>query len=74
MLIANFNVIGIWLWQEYSGSVLEKNTDEIAQMLGVKDPWYMRNVQSLFSLPPDVLCQVLPMVPWNAKKLSWQLI
>lgn len=45
-------------WQESNGSVLEDSTTDIAQMLGMIDPWYERNVLSLLSLSSDVLCQV----------------
>uniref|UniRef100_A0A4W6F1P8 Phosphoinositide 3-kinase regulatory subunit 5 n=1 Tax=Lates calcarifer TaxID=8187 RepID=A0A4W6F1P8_LATCA len=38
--------------------VLEDSTTDIAQMLGMMDPWYERNVLSLLSLSSDVLCQV----------------
>ncbi|XP_068575242.1 phosphoinositide 3-kinase regulatory subunit 5-like [Cebidichthys violaceus] len=41
---------------ESTGSVLE-DTNHIAQMLGMMDPWYERNVLSLLSLSSDVLCQ-----------------
>lgn len=44
--------------QDSNGSALEGSTDDIAQMLGMMDPWYERSVLSLLSLPPDVLCQV----------------
>uniref|UniRef100_A0A3Q4AZ82 Phosphoinositide 3-kinase regulatory subunit 5 n=1 Tax=Mola mola TaxID=94237 RepID=A0A3Q4AZ82_MOLML len=44
--------------KELNGSVLEESTTDIAQMLGVIDPWYERNVLSLLSLTPHVLCQV----------------
>ncbi|KAM9844140.1 phosphoinositide 3-kinase regulatory subunit 5-like isoform 2-T2 [Aulostomus maculatus] len=37
--------------------VQEDNTNDIAQMLGKMDPWYERNILSLLSLSPDVLCQ-----------------
>ncbi|XP_041812743.1 phosphoinositide 3-kinase regulatory subunit 5-like isoform X2 [Chelmon rostratus] len=42
---------------ECNGSVLEDSTTDIAQMLGMIDPWYERNVLSLLSLSSDVLCQ-----------------
>ncbi|XP_045892946.1 phosphoinositide 3-kinase regulatory subunit 5-like [Micropterus dolomieu] len=42
---------------ESNGSVLEDSTTDIAQMLGMIDPWYERNVLSLLSLSSDVLCQ-----------------
>ncbi|XP_076608706.1 phosphoinositide 3-kinase regulatory subunit 5-like isoform X2 [Chaetodon auriga] len=42
---------------ESNGSVLENSTTDIAQMLGMIDPWYERNVLSLLSLSSDVLCQ-----------------
>ncbi|XP_054463201.1 phosphoinositide 3-kinase regulatory subunit 5-like [Anoplopoma fimbria] len=42
---------------ESNGSVLEDSTTDIAQMLGMMDPWYERNVLSLLSLSSDVLCQ-----------------
>ncbi|KAL6103402.1 pik3r5 [Pungitius sinensis] len=42
---------------EPNGSVLEDSTHDIAQMLGMMDPWYERNVLSLLSLSSDVLAQ-----------------
>lgn len=42
---------------ESNGSILEDSTTDIAQMLGMMDPWYERNVLSLLSLSSDVLCQ-----------------
>uniref|UniRef100_A0A8C3A148 Phosphoinositide 3-kinase regulatory subunit 5 n=1 Tax=Cyclopterus lumpus TaxID=8103 RepID=A0A8C3A148_CYCLU len=42
---------------ESNGSVLEDRTTDIAQVLGMMDPWYERNVLSLLSLSSDVLCQ-----------------
>ncbi|KAM7386368.1 hypothetical protein PAMA_009135 [Pampus argenteus] len=42
---------------ESNDSVLEDSTTDIAQMLGMMDPWYERNVLSLLSLSSDVLCQ-----------------
>ncbi|XP_074511663.1 phosphoinositide 3-kinase regulatory subunit 5-like isoform X2 [Sebastes fasciatus] len=42
---------------ECNGSVLEDSTTDIAQMLGMIDPWYERNVLSLLSLSSDVFCQ-----------------
>uniref|UniRef100_A0AAQ4QYP2 Phosphoinositide 3-kinase regulatory subunit 5 n=1 Tax=Gasterosteus aculeatus aculeatus TaxID=481459 RepID=A0AAQ4QYP2_GASAC len=42
---------------ESNGSVLEDGTQDIAQMLGMMDPWYERNVLSLLSLSSDVLFQ-----------------
>lgn len=41
-----------------SDLVVEDSTTHIAQMLGMVDPWYERNVLSLLSLSSDVLCQV----------------
>lgn len=38
--------------------MLEDGTQDIAQMLGMMDPWYERNVLSLLSLSSDVLFQV----------------
>ncbi|XP_057673322.1 phosphoinositide 3-kinase regulatory subunit 5-like [Corythoichthys intestinalis] len=40
----------------YSLSQEDSSTD-LAQMLGVMDPWYDRSVHSLLSLSSDVLCQ-----------------
>ncbi|XP_023287372.1 phosphoinositide 3-kinase regulatory subunit 5-like isoform X1 [Seriola lalandi dorsalis] len=37
--------------------VVEDSNTHIAQMLGMMDPWYERNVLSLLSLSSDVLCQ-----------------
>eukprot|EP00064_Thunnus_orientalis_P003446 superscaffoldBa00000280_g3455 len=42
---------------ESTDSVQEDSTTDIAQMLGMMDPWYERNVLSLLSLSSDVLCQ-----------------
>ncbi|XP_078125935.1 phosphoinositide 3-kinase regulatory subunit 5-like isoform X2 [Sander vitreus] len=42
---------------ESNGGVLEDSSTDIAQMLGMIDPWYERNVLSLLSLSSDVLCQ-----------------
>nr|XP_057905991.1 phosphoinositide 3-kinase regulatory subunit 5-like isoform X2 [Doryrhamphus excisus] len=35
----------------------EDSTTDLAQMLGMMDPWYDRSVHSLLSLSSDVLCQ-----------------
>ncbi|XP_077590739.1 phosphoinositide 3-kinase regulatory subunit 5-like [Stigmatopora nigra] len=35
----------------------EDSSTDLAQMLGVMDPWYDRSVHSLLSLSSDVLCQ-----------------
>ncbi|XP_073349735.1 phosphoinositide 3-kinase regulatory subunit 5-like isoform X2 [Pagrus major] len=42
---------------ECNGSIMEDSTADIAQMLGLIDPWYERNVLNLLSLSSDVLCQ-----------------
>ncbi|XP_059203581.1 phosphoinositide 3-kinase regulatory subunit 5-like isoform X2 [Centropristis striata] len=42
---------------ESNSGVLEDSTTDIAQMLGMMDPWYERNVLSLLSVSSDVLCQ-----------------
>ncbi|XP_008283822.1 phosphoinositide 3-kinase regulatory subunit 5-like [Stegastes partitus] len=42
---------------ESNGVVMEDSTTDVAQMLGLMDPWYERNVLSLLSLSSDVLCQ-----------------
>ncbi|KAM3863822.1 phosphoinositide 3-kinase regulatory subunit 5-like [Diretmus argenteus] len=42
---------------ESNGVLLEDNTTDIAQMLGMMDPWYERSVLGLLSLSSDVLCQ-----------------
>ncbi|KAF1379130.1 hypothetical protein PFLUV_G00172880 [Perca fluviatilis] len=42
---------------ESNGGILEDSSNDIAQMLGMVDPWYERNVLSLLSLSSDVLCQ-----------------
>ncbi|KAF7666371.1 hypothetical protein LDENG_00109550 [Lucifuga dentata] len=47
------------LCEEANGLILEDNTTNIAQILGVIDPWYERNVLSLLSLSSDVLCQTV---------------
>ncbi|XP_061556982.1 LOW QUALITY PROTEIN: phosphoinositide 3-kinase regulatory subunit 5-like [Phycodurus eques] len=35
----------------------EDSTTDLAQMLGMMDPWYDRSIHSLLSLSSDVLCQ-----------------
>ncbi|XP_047428317.1 phosphoinositide 3-kinase regulatory subunit 5-like [Mugil cephalus] len=42
---------------ESNGEQMESSTTEIAQMLGMVDPWYERNILSLLSLSSDVLCK-----------------
>nr|XP_020478764.1 phosphoinositide 3-kinase regulatory subunit 5-like isoform X2 [Monopterus albus] len=42
---------------ESNGVAVEDSTVDIAQMLGMMDPWYKRNVLSLLSLSSDVLRQ-----------------
>ncbi|XP_061567022.1 phosphoinositide 3-kinase regulatory subunit 5-like [Cololabis saira] len=42
---------------EPSDTVVEDGTADVAQMLGMMDPWYERNVLSLLSLSSDVLCE-----------------
>ncbi|XP_076006263.1 phosphoinositide 3-kinase regulatory subunit 5-like isoform X2 [Genypterus blacodes] len=44
-------------YEEADGITVEDNTAAVAQMVGVVDPWYERNVLSLLSLSSDVLCQ-----------------
>uniref|UniRef100_A0A3B5PW61 Phosphoinositide 3-kinase regulatory subunit 5 n=1 Tax=Xiphophorus maculatus TaxID=8083 RepID=A0A3B5PW61_XIPMA len=39
---------------------VEDSTTDIAQMLGMMDPWYERNVFSLLSLSSEVLCEGAP--------------
>lgn len=46
--------------QESSGHEVEDSTTDIAQMLGLMDPWYDRNVLSLLSLSSEVLCEAAP--------------
>uniref|UniRef100_A0A8C7GID5 Phosphoinositide 3-kinase regulatory subunit 5 n=1 Tax=Oncorhynchus kisutch TaxID=8019 RepID=A0A8C7GID5_ONCKI len=38
--------------------ILEDSTTDIAQLIGMTDPWYKQSVLSLLSLSSDVLCQV----------------
>ncbi|XP_029014362.1 phosphoinositide 3-kinase regulatory subunit 5-like isoform X5 [Betta splendens] len=40
-----------------NGAALEDSTADVAQMLGMLDPWYERSILSLLSLPPHVLGQ-----------------
>ncbi|XP_029914538.1 phosphoinositide 3-kinase regulatory subunit 5-like [Myripristis murdjan] len=42
---------------ESNGFVQEDNTTDIAQMMGMIDPWYERSVLSLLSLSSEILCQ-----------------
>ncbi|XP_077475237.1 phosphoinositide 3-kinase regulatory subunit 5-like isoform X2 [Stigmatopora argus] len=44
----------------------EDSSTDLAQMLGVMDPWYDRSVHSLLSLSSDVLCQPA----WNEDNSS----
>lgn len=37
---------------------VDDSTNNIAQLMGLLDPWYERNVLSFLDLPVDVLCQV----------------
>ncbi|KAM4717602.1 phosphoinositide 3-kinase regulatory subunit 5-like isoform 2-T2 [Anableps anableps] len=46
--------------QESNGHEVEDSTTDIAQMLGLMDPWYERNVLSLLSLSSEVLCEAAP--------------
>lgn len=34
------------------------STNDIANLLGMLDPWYERNTLSLMNLPANVVCQV----------------
>ncbi|XP_051904734.1 phosphoinositide 3-kinase regulatory subunit 5-like [Hippocampus zosterae] len=40
-----------------NGICRDDSTTDLAQMLGMMDPWYDRSVHSLLSLSSDVLCQ-----------------
>ncbi|XP_032442651.1 phosphoinositide 3-kinase regulatory subunit 5-like isoform X1 [Xiphophorus hellerii] len=46
--------------QESNCQEVEDSTTDIAQMLGMMDPWYERNVFSLLSLSSEVLCEGAP--------------
>ncbi|PWA15474.1 hypothetical protein CCH79_00014733 [Gambusia affinis] len=46
--------------QESNCQEVEDSTTDIAQMLGMMDPWYERNVFSLLSLSSEVLCEAAP--------------
>lgn len=37
---------------------MEDSTNDIANLLGMLDPWYERNTLSLMELPVNVVCQV----------------
>lgn len=37
----------------------EDSTNDIANLLGMLDPWYERNTLSLLELPVNVVCQVI---------------
>ncbi|XP_056143958.1 phosphoinositide 3-kinase regulatory subunit 5-like [Lampris incognitus] len=43
--------------QEQGRVVFEDRTTDVAQLLGMIDPWYERSVLSLLSLSSDILCQ-----------------
>jgi len=44
--------------QDLSVNGTEDSTNDIANLLGMLDPWYERNTLSLLDLPVNVLCQV----------------
>lgn len=44
--------------QKSNAVILEDSTTDIAQLIGMTDPWYKQSVLSLLSLSSDVLCQV----------------
>ncbi|XP_047214654.1 phosphoinositide 3-kinase regulatory subunit 5-like [Girardinichthys multiradiatus] len=46
--------------QELNGQEVEDSTTDIAEMLGLIDPWYERNVLNLLSLSSEVLCEAAP--------------
>uniref|UniRef100_A0A672JVA3 Phosphoinositide 3-kinase regulatory subunit 5 n=1 Tax=Sinocyclocheilus grahami TaxID=75366 RepID=A0A672JVA3_SINGR len=43
--------------QDLSMNGTEDSTNDIANLLGMLDPWYERNTRSLLELPVNVLCQ-----------------
>lgn len=50
--------ICVLLCQDLSLSSPEDSTNDIAQLLGMLDPWYERNTLSLLDLPVGVVSQV----------------
>ncbi|KAJ8404146.1 hypothetical protein AAFF_G00339190 [Aldrovandia affinis] len=42
---------------DVTGPSLDSSTNDIAQLIGMLDPWYERNVLSILSLPVHFLCQ-----------------
>ncbi|XP_036004292.1 phosphoinositide 3-kinase regulatory subunit 5 [Fundulus heteroclitus] len=62
--------------QESNAQEGEDSTTDIAQMLGLMDPWYERNVLSLLSLSSEVLCEAAPKdddVSTNANSMEHRL-
>lgn len=45
--------------QDLSVNGTEDSTNDIANLLGMLDPWYERNTRSLLDLPVNVVCQVI---------------
>lgn len=45
--------------QDLSMNGTEDSTNDIANLLGMLDPWYERNTLSLLKLPVNVVCQVI---------------
>lgn len=48
---------GAALTNELSFSGTEDSTNDIANLLGMLDPWYERNTLSLLNLPANIVCQ-----------------
>ncbi|KAK6311896.1 hypothetical protein J4Q44_G00175600 [Coregonus suidteri] len=55
---------------ESNGVILEGSTTDIAQLIGMTDPWYKRSVLSLLSLSSDVLCETTSKVDCNSENSS----
>ncbi|KAJ8345139.1 hypothetical protein SKAU_G00293320 [Synaphobranchus kaupii] len=49
---------------------LDDSTNDIAQFMGMLDPWYERNVLSFLDLPVDVLCQQTPKMETDSHNSS----
>ncbi|XP_071029564.1 phosphoinositide 3-kinase regulatory subunit 5-like [Oncorhynchus clarkii lewisi] len=50
--------------------ILEDSTTDIAQLIGMTDPWYKQSVLSLLSLSSDVLCQTTSKVDCDSDSSS----
>lgn len=64
MILFSFIVKLVLIYrQDLSVNGMEDSTNDIANLLGMLDPWYERNTRSLLDLPVNVVCQVILSCP-----------